>query len=133
MYIMDVLSVLYKIMYVFNEFSEIGYLVLRIALAIIFVYHAWPKVKNPAAMAGGVGMSVNTVRLIGVVELVGGLAIALGVLMQLAALALIVIMIGAIYYKIQKWKVPFWSQTNTGWEFDFILLAALFFLLTNAY
>lgn len=130
---MDVLSVLYNIMYVFNEFSAIGYLALRIALAVIFVYHAWPKVKNPAAVASGVGMQVGTVRLLGIVELLGGLAIALGVLMQLAALALIVVMIGAIYYKIQKWKIPFSAHDKTGWEFELMLLAALFFLLTNAY
>ena len=33
-------------------------------------------------------------------------------------------MLGAIYFKIFKWKMPFTSQTSTGWEFDLVLLAA---------
>jgi len=41
-------------------------------------------------------------------------------------------MLGAIYIKISKWHIPFFSQTNTGWEFDFILLAVSLFLLTNS-
>lgn len=118
-------------MYIFNEFSNVGYLVLRLVVAVIFIYHAWPKLKSPEAMASV--MPAKYVRVLGLVELLAGLAIGLGVFMSWAALAIVVVMIGAIYYKVAKWKVPFWSHTSTGWEFDLILLAVGLFLLTNAY
>jgi uncharacterized membrane protein YphA (DoxX/SURF4 family) len=120
-------------MYAFNEFSSIGYLALRLVIAVIFIVHAWPKLKHPTGMASGMGWSIEKVRFIGLVELLGSVLIALGVFIQWGALALLIVMIGAIYYKIQKWKVPFTAQDKTGWEFDLLLLSALLYLLTNAY
>jgi putative oxidoreductase len=117
----------------FTQYGNIGWLILRVAIAVIFIYHAIPKLKNPEAMAGGIGFPAWGVRLLGIVELFSGLAIGLDIFTGLVSLLLAVVMIGAIYYKISKWKLPFWSQTNTGWEFDFVLLAVLLFLLTNSY
>ncbi|NOS67129.1 MAG: DoxX family protein [Candidatus Peribacteraceae bacterium] len=106
-------------------------LFLRIALGAIFLTHGMPKVKAPQAMAAGMGMSSGMVTLVGLVEVVGAISLILGLFTSLGALGLAVIMIGAIYYKINAWKVPFSEMGKMGWEFDLILLAAALLLMTS--
>ena len=68
---------------------------------------------------------------LGIVEGLAGLGLILGVYTQVSALVLSVVMLGAIYMKTMKWKVPFTTMTGTGWEFDLILLAANLFILAS--
>lgn len=44
--------------------------------------------------------------------------------LTVAATLLAIVMLGATYYKVFKWKMKFSMRTSTGWEFDLILLAA---------
>lgn len=111
------------------QYDDFGLLVLRVALAAIFIYHALPKLKNSKAMAQGIGMAPGMVTGLGAVELVASLGLIFGIYVQLAALLLGIVMIGAIYFKTQKWHVPFLAMDKTGWEFDFILLAAIIAVL----
>lgn len=106
------------------QYGDLGLLLLRLAIAAIFIYHALPKLKNSKAMAQGIGMSSGMVMGLGVVEFVSSLGLIFGIYTQLAALLLAFVMVGAIYFKTQKWHVPFFAMDKTGWEFDFILLAA---------
>ena len=108
------------------EFSDLGLFVLRLAVGIIFIFHSIPKLKNPKGMAQGMGkpnMS-GVILLLGVVELFSGLFIIFGFLTQLAAIALGIILVSAIFMKVSKWHVPFVAMDKTGWEFDLILLSA---------
>jgi putative oxidoreductase len=110
--------------------SEWGLLALRIAVGVVFIVHGWPKITGArgmaAMMAGGeakpVLVAIFTVQ--GIVEAGGGILLILGVLTQLVAVAFMVIMIGAIVLKIRQWKTGFMAQQTTGWEFDWVLLAA---------
>lgn len=97
---------------------------LRLAVAAIFIYHAIPKLKNPGAMASGIGWKPGQVLGLGIIEFMSGLGLLGGIAIKLSALLLSVVMVGAIYYKINKWKITFSAQNSTGWEFDLILLAA---------
>lgn len=106
------------------QYSDFGLLILRLAVAAVFLLHGWPKLKNAEAMAQGIGWPKEAVMLLGAVESLSSLALIFGAWMQLAALLLCVVMLGALYYKINKWKIPFMSQNSTGWEFDLTLLAA---------
>jgi putative oxidoreductase len=115
----------------FTEYSELGTLFLSLVVAVIFAVHGWPKLKNPAGMATVMGWPVWVVRGLGTIEVIGGLAILLGMAVQFWALLLSILMIGAIYTKVNKWKIPFWSHVNTGWEFDLLVLATTIFFLTN--
>lgn len=115
------------------QYDSLGLLVLQAVVAVIFAIHGYPKLIKPEALASALGWSPNHVRILGVVEILSGILILLGVWSQIAALALAIIMAGAIYTKITKWKIPFWSQSNTGWEFDALLLACALFFLTNLY
>jgi len=106
------------------QYGDLGQLILRLAIATIFIYHALPKLRNSKEMAQGMGMPSGMIMMLGVVEFVLSIGMIFGIYMQLAALLLSIVMVGAIYFKAQKWKVPFFAMDKTGWEFDFILLAA---------
>jgi putative oxidoreductase len=112
------------------EQSEWGFLALRIAVGIIFIVHGWPKITGGRGMAAAMGGGQARPVLVGVftaqglVEVGGGVLMILGVLTQLVAAAFSIIMIGAIVLKNTQWKTGFMAQQTTGWEFDFVLLAA---------
>jgi len=81
-------------------------------------------------MAGMLGMNLPWFPyVLGLVEFVAGLGLILGLYVQLCALAIAVLMIGAIFMKKFKWKVPFSAHDKMGWEFDLILLAGALMLL----
>jgi putative oxidoreductase len=117
------------------EYAEWGFLALRVAVGVIFIVHGWPKITGARGMAAAMGggeakpVMVGVFTTQGVVELGGGILMILGVLTQLVAIAFAIIMIGAIYLKATKWKTGFYAQQTTGWEFDFVLLAANVLLL----
>lgn len=114
-----------------GQFSDVSFLILRLVIAAIFIYHALPKLKNASGMSQMMGTSAGMVFMLGMVETVSSLGLIFGVYIQIAAFLLAMVMVGAIYFKIAKWRVPFGAMDKTGWEFDLILLAANIFLLVN--
>jgi len=66
--------------------------------------------------------------IIGIFESFSGLFLTLGLFINYASVVLGIVMLGALYYKIVKWKVPFFAMDKTGWEFDLVLLACNIFL-----
>lgn len=106
------------------QYNNVGLLVLRIAVAAIFIYHALPKLKNARVMAQMMGTQTAMVFALGAVEFLSSLGLVFGFYTQLASLLLGVVMIGAIGMKIMKWNAPFSAMDKTGWEFDLVLLAA---------
>jgi uncharacterized membrane protein YphA (DoxX/SURF4 family) len=107
--------------FLMNNYDVVMF-IFSLVVGFIFVWHGWPKFRKPDAMAQGMGWPRGVVVLLGALEVLAGLAIILGILVQWAGLLMVLIMIGAIYYKIMKWKTPFWSMSSTGWEFDLLLL-----------
>lgn len=104
-----------------------GVLLLRLSVGAVFLYHGVQKWAIWTGAVDTAGMSanmVNLMKLLSIVEPLGGVALIFGFLTQLAALGLAVIMVGAIWFKMQVWQVAFMTNTNTGWEFDLVLLAA---------
>lgn len=105
----------------FLSYSEIGLLLLRIAIAAIFIVHGTKKLN---------GKQGGFMTFIGVCETLGAIAILFGVLTQLAALGIAIIMLGAMYKKINEWNIPFTAMDKMGWEFDLMILGACITLLT---
>jgi len=101
---------------------DLGLFVLRVVVGIIFIVHGLPKIRKPEMMGGM--MPKSAVRLLGSVEVLSAVGLIVGYQMREAAALLSLIMIGAIYFKIFKWKTVFWAHQSTGWEFDLLLLAA---------
>jgi len=73
---------------------DVGVLVLRLALAAVFIVHGYIKVIQDYPLFPEMSMTMQQV--IGWAELIGGVALAIGFLSRLAALGIIVIQVGAI-------------------------------------
>lgn len=114
-----------------NQYSDIAFLILRLVIAAIFIYHALPKLKNASEMSRMMGMPVGIIFMLGMVETVSSLGLIFGFYIQIAAFLLSMVLIGAIYFKMAKWHVLFAPMDKTGWEFDLILFAANIILLVN--
>src|SRR5581483_5903148 len=107
-------------------------LLIRLMVAAVFVSSGLAHVRSPAERARSIEMSPGFTVFLGVAEIAGGLAVALGVLTQLAAIGLILIMLGAILKKIFAWKTGFWGQNASGWHYDLMLaLMSLLILFTG--
>src|ERR1700730_14857206 len=95
---------------------------MRLLVGIVFVSSGWKHARDPVARAKSIGMSPGFTRFLGIAELAGGLGVALGVLTQLAAIGLILIMLGAIQKKIFVWHTGFWGEKAIGWHYDLMLV-----------
>lgn len=114
------------------QYADWGLLLLRIMVAIVFFWSGWNHAKAPAQRAKSLGMSVGFTLFLGWAEILGSLGVLFGVLTQLAALGLILIMFGAIYMKAFKWKTGFWGEKASGWHYDLTFVVMnLVILLTD--
>ena len=115
------------------NFSDVVFLLLRLLVAAIFAASAWNHLKDPEARSKSIGMSKGFTAFLGAAELAGALGVALGVLTQLAAAGLILLMLGAIQKKIFVWKTGFWGKHGTdGWHYDLMLVTMnLAIIVTN--
>lgn len=111
------------------QYNDIGLFFLRAAVAIIFLTHALPKLSKAKEMATMIGMPAGMIFMLGLVEVMASLGLALGFYTQLSALMLVLVMAGAISMKSMKWGVSFAANDKTGWEFDFVLLFACLAIL----
>ena len=105
-----------------TRFTDLGILLLRLMVSLVFVTSGWSHVTKSAERAKSIGMSQGFTIFLGVAEVAGGLGVAFGVLTQLAALGLMVVMLGAVYLKIFAWHTGFWGEKASGWHYDLILI-----------
>ena len=77
------------------RFTDLGLLLLRLMTGMVFISSGWADVKDPEARSKSIGLSRGLTVLLGIAELACGLGVASGVLTQLAAIGLILIMLGA--------------------------------------
>src|SRR5689334_13203963 len=91
----------------FPLFSGWALLVMRVVVAVIFLAHGWPKIKNLKQNAVNFGMmgfkpGAFWGTVVAFTEILGGLSILLGAFSQFAALPLVIDMIVATSFKIRK-------------------------------
>jgi putative oxidoreductase len=114
------------------EFTDFGLFLLRLMVAVVFVTSGFNHLKDPEARAKIIGMSKGFTIFLGVAEVAGSLGVAFGVLTQLAALGLILLMMGAIQKKIFVWHTGFWGEKTYGWHYDLMLVVMnLVIVFTN--
>jgi putative oxidoreductase len=114
------------------RFSDVGLLLLRLMVATVFFTSGLNHLKDPAKRSKSIGASPGFTLFLGAGEVLGSAGVALGILLQLAALGLILIMLGAIQKKIFVWKTGFWGAKGYGWHYDLMLLVMnLVILLTG--
>jgi putative oxidoreductase len=104
------------------QFTDLSLLLLRLMVAAVFVTSGWTDIKDPKERAQNIGMTPAFTMFLGGSELAGGLGIACGVLTQLAAIGLILVMLGAIQKKIFVWHIGFWGEKAFGWHYDLMLV-----------
>jgi putative oxidoreductase len=104
------------------HFTDLGLLLMRLMVALVFVTSGYRHLKNPTDRAKDIGMSKPFTIFLGAAEVAGALGVAFGVLTQLAAFGLVLIMLGAIYKKIFVWRTGFWGEKASGWHYDLMLI-----------
>ncbi len=116
-----------------TSFTGIGLLFLRVMVGLVFASSGWSHLKDPEGRSKSIGMSKEFTVFLGAAELAGALGVVFGVLTQLAAAGLILLMLGAIQKKAFVWKTGFWGKHGTdGWHYDLMLVAMnLVILFTN--
>lgn len=89
-----------------NQLSRMGYnrslglLIIRIALGLVFFMHGWTKVNNTSMVEGmfvHFGLGGGTGIFIAWLETIGGLALILGILTRVFAVAFTIEMLVAIF------------------------------------
>lgn len=103
-------------------FTDFGLFLLRLMVAVVFASSGFNHLKDPEARAKSIGMSEGFTIFLGVAEVAGSLGVAFGVLTQLAALGLILLMLGAIQRKIFVWHIGFWGEKTYGWHYDLMFV-----------
>lgn len=103
-------------------FVDISLFLLRLMVGLVFVTSGYSHLKDPEARSKSIGMSKSFTIFLGIGEVAGALAVAFGVLIQIAAFGLILIMLGAAYKKIFAWHTGFWGEKNSGWSYEIMLI-----------
>jgi putative oxidoreductase len=106
-----------------------GLLFLRLMAGIIYAGSGFNDLKDPDARSKSIGMPRGFTIFLAVAEVAGGAGLILGVFQQLAAVGLLLIMLGAIQKKIMVWKTGFWGKDGFGWNYDLTLASMLLVIL----
>ncbi|HET9364730.1 MAG TPA: DoxX family protein [Candidatus Angelobacter sp.] len=113
------------------QFTDYSLLLLRLMVALVFGASGWSHLKDPKGRAKSIGMSPGFTAFLGAAELAGALGVVFGVLTQLAALGLILTMLGAIQKKIFVWHTGFWGEKSSGWHYDLMLVVMNLVIITT--
>jgi putative oxidoreductase len=114
-----------------TQFTDLSLLLMRLMVAAVFATSGWSHLKDPKGRAASIGMSAGFTAFIGAAELAGGLGVAFGVLTQIAALGLVLVMLGAIQKKMFVWHTGFWGEKNSGWHYDLMLVVMNLMIATT--
>jgi putative oxidoreductase len=114
-----------------HGFADYSLLLLRLMVALIFGTSGWRHLEDPKGRSSSIGMSQGFTAFLGAAELAGALGLAFGVLTQLAAMGLILVMLGAIQKKIFAWHTGFWGDKASGWHYDLMLVVMNLVIITT--
>ncbi len=113
------------------QFTDLALLCLRLIVAVVFFSSGMSHAKDPVGRAESIGMSPGFTRFLGLAEMAAALGVGVGVLAQVAAAGLILIMLGAIQKKVFEWHTGFWGKKTYGWHYDLTYLVASLVILTT--
>jgi putative oxidoreductase len=115
-----------------SQFTDVALLLLRVMIGIVFITSGWNHVKDPEARSKDIESSKGFTIFLGAAELAGGFGVIFGVFAQLAAIGLILLMLGAIQRKIFVWRSGFWGKSGTnGWSYDTMLVIMSLVIVTT--
>ena len=101
-------------------------------VGVVFITSGWKHLKDPEARSKSIGMTKGFTIFLGAAEVAASLGVIFGVLTQLAAAGLILIMLGAIQKKNFVWRTGFWGDSGTnGWSYDTMLVVMNLVIVTT--
>ncbi len=103
-----------------QDFPDVPLLLMRLVVALVFIVAARNKLKDVPEFAKGNGLPVPIAWLTISAEFAAGVGFALGILPQVAALIIMGLMSGSMFFHIVKWKSKYWAASG-GWEYDLML------------
>ena len=112
-----------------EQFTDYTLVFLRLMVGAVFVDSGYNDLKNPDVRRRDLGLPKGFIVLLGAAEVLGGAAVVLGFLTQLASIGLILVMLGALQKKIFVWKTGFWGKDGLGWNYELILVSMLSVIL----
>ena len=114
------------------RFADLALLFLRFMLGAVFLTSGWKHLSDSEARSKDIGMSKGFTIFLGGAEFAGGLGVVSGVLAQVAAIGLILVMLGAIQRKMFVWHTGFWGKSGTdGWSYDLMIILMCFVIATT--
>ena len=115
-----------------GNLTDASLLLLRLMAGIVFITSGWSHLSNPSQRSKDIEMSKGFTAFLGAAELAGGLGVTFGILTQLAAIGLILVMLGAIQKKVFVWRTGFWGPSGTnGWSYETMLIVMNLVILTT--
>ena len=114
------------------RFQDLALLALRLVVALVFGASGYFHVRDPVGRAKSVELSPTATLGLGIAELAGSLGLVSGILIQPAALGLMLVGLGAIQKKARVWKTGFWGEKSSGWHYDTMLLVMNLVILCTA-
>ena len=114
------------------QLQDVALLGLRLVVAIVFGASGYFHLKDPVGRAKSVELSPAVTAGLGAAEALASLGLVTGILIQPAALGLILVSMGAIQKKALTWKTGFWGEKAGGWHYDLMLLAMNLVILCTA-
>ena len=112
--------------------ADFSLFVLRVMVAAVFGASGYYHLRDPVGRAKSVELSPAATRGLGIAEVMGSLGLVTGVLIQPAAIGLILVGLGAIGKKVFAWHIGFWGEKASGWHYDLMLLAMNLVILATA-
>jgi len=101
-----------------EKLQPVALLLLRCGLALVFIYHGYPKLFGDKARIieafQAIGLPFYFVHIAGAIEFFGGVALALGLVTPVAGLLLLLDMAGAMWkynfnegiYAVREYELP---------------------------
>ena len=109
--------------------QEIGSLLLRVVLGILFLAHGAAKfqggIENIVGWFDSIGLPGGLAYIVATIELVGGIALILGIGTRVVSALIGLIMVGAIF------KVKLAAGFLDGYAYDLVLLIVAVYLVLN--
>ncbi len=110
--------------------ASLGLLILRVVSGAALVLHAVPKIQDPLGWASGSGpFPPWALAIAAFAEFIGGLLLALGLATPVAALLVIGVMSGAVYYHLGKGDAFVAAPGTAAYELATLHLAAALMVL----
>ncbi|MCD0447758.1 DoxX family protein [Actinocorallia sp. API 0066] len=120
----------------FPSANDTGLLVLRVAVAVIFVVHGYGDISQPGGVTSNVGnyqgagipLAALTAPFAAIVQFFGGILLVAGLLSRAICAGLAVVMVGALVFVHAGESIPI-GPDGSGSGFALIMGAASFALL----